>query len=200
MRRVTELEQLSGTRDARLVQKLARRVEPTFGFVIYGVLYFFLSAFGGVAAGLVGGLLCAGLGFGKGSTAQDVIVLVFSLAGWIASWIPFVRWARRKRDNARSLVREGVICDGVVATSKTDRAAQIALKLAMAAAGTGTAVRWERFVFEHRGHKYAGVAPFDTSPAQGAPCHVLFHPLAKYSLAFSPSGRAFVTKTHAARE
>ena len=79
MRCVTDLEQLSGPRDEKIVQRFARRVEPTFGFVAYGVLYLFLSSFGGVAGGLLGGLLCWGLHLGKG-TAQDVIVLVLSLA------------------------------------------------------------------------------------------------------------------------
>jgi len=196
MTRVTDLDRIRGPRDAAVVQLLSRRVEPAFGFIVYGVVYLFLSSFAGLAGGLVGGLLSAGLGFGKGSTLQDVVVLVFSLAAWIAAWIPFVRWARRKRENARSLVREGILCDAVVATSTTDRAAQLAMKLAMAMAGAGTNVTWDRVVFEHDGKKYAGVAPFDRRPEQGAPCHVLFHPLAKFSLAFSPSGRAFTTKVH----
>jgi hypothetical protein len=200
MLRVTDLDRVRGTRDAAVVKLLSRRVEPTFGFVIYGVIYLFLSSFAAVAGGLLGALVCAGLGMTKDTTPFDVIVFVLSIGVWAVSWWPYVRWVRRKRDNARSLVREGVLCDAIVATSKTDRAAQLAMKLAMGLAGTGTTVRWERVVFEHRGHKYAGVAPFDSSPGQGAACHVLFHPLAKYSLAFSPSGRAFVTKTHAARE
>ncbi|HEY6036474.1 MAG TPA: hypothetical protein VIV58_19485 [Kofleriaceae bacterium] len=193
---MTDLDRVVGPRDAAVVQLLSRRVEPTFGFVVYGVVYLFLSSFAGVAGGLVAALLSAGLGFGKGSTLQDVIVLVCSLAAWIAAWIPFARWVRRKRDNARSLVREGILCDAVVATSKTDRAAQLAVKLAMGMAGGATNVTWDRVVFEYRGTNYAGVAPFDRRPEQGAPCHVLFHPLAKFSLAFSPGGRAFVTKVH----
>jgi len=197
---VTDLERVQGTRDAAVVKLLSRRVEPTYGFVIYGVFYLFFSSFAAVAGGLLGSLLCAGLGLAKDTTPFDAIVFVLTLAVWAVSWWPFVRWVRGKRDNARSLVREGFLCDAVVATSATDRAAQLAMKLAMGLAGTGTAVRWERVVFEHRGKRYAGVAPFDTSPGQGAACHVLFHPLAKYSLAFSPSGRAFVTKTHATRE
>jgi hypothetical protein len=199
MRAVTDLEQLSGPRDEKIVQRFARRVEPTFGFVAYGVLYLFLSSFGALAGGLVGGLVCWGLHLGKG-IAQDVTVYVLTFAGWIAGWIPFARWARRKRDNARSLVREGVVCDAIVRTSKTDRAAQLALKLAMGLAGSAPNVTWERVVFEHGGKHYAGVAPFDSRPQQGAACHVLFHPLAKFALAFSPSGRAFVTKAHPTRE
>lgn len=185
---------MKGPRDAGVVQLLARRVEPAIGFVVYGVVYLFLSSFAGVAGGLVAGLATAG--FAKGTTLQDVIVVVVSLAAWIAAWIPFVRWARRKRENARSLVREGILCDAVVATSKTDRAAQLAVNLAMGMAGGATNVTWDRVVFEYGGSKYAGVAPFDRRPEQGAPCHVLFHPLAKFSLAFSPAGRAFVTKVH----
>ena len=192
---MTDLERVQGPRDAAVVKLLSHRVEPTYGFVIYGVIYFFLSSFGAVAGGLIGGFLGAAVA-GKGSTMQDALVAVLTIAGWLASWIPFVRWARHKRDNARSLVREGVLCTGIVATSKTDRVAQVALKLAMSAAGSAPNVTWDRVVFEHRGKKYAGVAPFETRPEQGAPCHVLFHPLAKFSLAFSPAGRAFVTKTH----
>jgi hypothetical protein len=194
---VTDLERIRGTRDAAVVKRLSHRVEPTYGFILYGILYFFLSSLGATAGGLLGALLANLIGLGKQSIAFSLIMLGFSLAIWALAWWPFIAWVRRKRSNARSLVREGELCDATVATSKTDRAAQIALKLAMGLAGSAPNVHWERVVFEYRGKKYAGVAPFDSHPEQGAACHVLFHPLAKFSLAFSPAGRAFVTKTHA---
>ena len=178
------------------MKKFSRRVEPTYGFVIYGVVWFFLSSFAGVAGGLVGGLICKGLGLTNESTANGAIVFVLAIAAWALAWIPFVRWARRKRSNARSLVREGVLCEAKVATTTGDRATEIAARLAMRLAGSTPGVTWERVVFEHRGIHYAGVAPFDDHPAQGTGCHVLFHPLAKFALAFSPSGHAFATKTH----
>lgn len=193
---MTDLERFQGARDDALVKTFSRRVEPTYGFVIYGVVWFFLSSFAGVAGGLLGGLICKGLGLTNESTANGVIVFALAIVAWAAAWIPFVRWARRKRSNARSLVREGVLCDAKVATSTTDRAAQIAVRLAMAAAGSAPGVTWERVVFDYKGKPHAAVAPFNSRPAQGAPCHVLFHPLAKYALAFSPEGRAFATKAH----
>ena len=70
---VTDLDRIRGPRDAAVVRLLSRRVEPAFGFIVYGVVYLFLSSFAGLASALVGGLLSAGLGFGKGSTVQDVI-------------------------------------------------------------------------------------------------------------------------------
>src|SRR3569623_783477 len=68
---VTDLDRIRGPRDAAVVQLLSRRVEPAFGFFVYGGVYLFLSSFAGLAGGLVGGLLTAGLGF-KGTTFQDV--------------------------------------------------------------------------------------------------------------------------------
>lgn len=193
---MTDLERFQGARDEALVKKFSRRVEPTYGFIIYGVVYFFLSSFVGVAGGLLGGLICRGLGLTNESTANTVIVLILSLGAWALAWIPFVRWVQRKRSNARSLVREGFLCDAKVATTTGDRATELAVKLAMSLAGSAPGVTWERVVFEHRGKAYAGVAPFTGRAAPGTPCHVLFHPLAKYALAFAPSGAAFVTKAH----
>src|SRR5690349_14918701 len=79
------------------VRHYVRRIEPWYGFALYGVLWFFV-AFVAFAIGtlpsfaLVGALglaktslLAKGLGFGLGALA------------FVAAWIPFVRWCVRKR-------------------------------------------------------------------------------------------------------
>ncbi|MEO8846304.1 MAG: hypothetical protein ABI591_26800, partial [Kofleriaceae bacterium] len=129
--------------------------------------------------------------------AMQVVMWSLLIAGWALGWWPFVWWARRKRRRAREVIRDGAMCAAVVATSKTDRMAQVAARVAMAATGQSMGgVHWERVEFDHDGIGYAGVAPFDRRPPNGTPTQVLFKPGAKYALAFSPSGHAFVTKAH----
>lgn len=194
---VTDLERLTHTaRDSATIDAFARQIEPTLGFVVYGVVWLFLSSLPATFA-LIGGALLGAAVFGERSAGVDVLGFAVGMAGWALAWWPFVVWARRKRARARALARDGIVCDAVVATGTTDRAAQTVARVAMAAAGGATRVHWERLEFEHGGVGYTCVAPFLPRPSNGARAHVLFAPGAKYALAFSPDGSAYVTRVHA---
>jgi hypothetical protein len=194
---VTDLERFQAGRDDALIRKFSHRIEPTWGFIAYGVLWLCVSGLPAVVLPLGAALVMKSLGFSNDGVVATVAIWILLVVGWAIGWWPFVWWARRKRRRAREVIRDGALCTAVVATSTTDRLAQIAARLAMAAAGQSmSGAHWERVEFEHEGIRYAGVAPFDSRPSNGTPSHVLFKPGAKYALAFSPSGHAFVTKVH----
>ncbi len=196
---MSDLTELRAGRSDATVQQLAKRIEPTIGFVVYGIVVLFVSSFPAVVGGVLGAMGMHFIGFAKEAAATQIVAFALSIACWIAAWIPYVRWARRRRRAARTIVRDGVLCDAIVATSPTDQLAQLAVRVAINAAGSaGVAQTWDRVVFAHAGQTYAAVAPFDRAPEQGAITTVLFAPAAPYALAFSPSGRAFVVKPHPA--
>jgi hypothetical protein len=181
---VTDLELVHADRD-RAADIMARRIEPTFGFVAYGVLWLFIGSIPATALAIAAALGAVAL-FGKGSTAVDVISTIAGLAGLVLAWWPFARWARRKRERARRVVRDGVLCEARVATGTADELASLAVQTAV-----GGGVHWERVDFDHAGIAYTGVAPFATSAPPGTVAHVLFAPAATYAIAFSPTGHAY---------
>ena len=191
---MTELEQLRAGRDDVLVERLARRAEPTIGFVIFGFVWLLVGSFAGLAGGFVAAVVMHALGAAANSSATTTVALVATLATWALTWIPWARWAKRKRAAARTLVREGALCDAVAETTAGDRAVQLAAKLALSMSGAATRVTWSRVVFEHAGTRYSGLAPFDGPAADGTRSCVLFHPSTDYALAFSSTGQAIVTK------
>lgn len=194
---MTELDLVRDQRSDETVELLAKRIEPTIGFVVYGVVFFFVSSFPALFGGVIGALVMHAIGFAQEAVATQVVALVMSIVFWVIAWIPYVRWARRRRAAARTIVRTGALCDAIVATSTTDRIAQLAVRVAINAAGSaGLTQTWERVVFAHAGLEYAGVAPFDKQPEAGTQTSVLFSPTARYALAFAPSGKAFVIKVH----
>lgn len=194
---MTELDLVRDTRSEETIELLAKRIEPTIGFVVYGVVFFFVSSFPALFGGVIGALVMHAIGFAKEAVTTQVVAFVMSIVFWGGSWIPYVRWARRKRDAARTIVRDGLLCDAIVATSTTDQIAQLAVRAAINHAGSAAlAQKWQRVVFAHSGLEYVGVAPFDTQPEPGTPTNVLFSPTAPYALAFAPSGKAFVIKVH----
>ncbi|CAN5595170.1 hypothetical protein BH11MYX1_BH11MYX1_39380 [soil metagenome] len=194
---MSELELVRGQRSDETVQLLAKRIEPTIRFVVYGVVVFFVSSFPALFGGVVASLVMHAVGFAKEAVTTQVVAFIMSIVCWVSAWIPYLRWARRKRASARTIVRTGVLCDATVAASTSDLTAQLAVRVAINAAGSaGVAQTWERVVFEHAGLEYAGVAPFDQEPEQGTRTSVLFSPEAPYALAFSPTGNAFVVNVH----
>ena len=194
---MSELDLMRGTRSDETVELLAKRIEPTISFVVYGVVVFFVSSFPALFGGVIASLIMHAVGFAKEAVATQVVAFVMSIVFWVIAWIPYVRWARRKRAAARSIIRTGVLCEATVETSTSDRLAPLAVRAAINAAGSaGLAQRWDRVVFEHAGVAYAGVAPFDHEPEQGTQTPVLFAPEAPAALAFSPIGKAFVVNVH----
>ncbi len=194
---MTELDLVRGERSDETVELMTRRIEPTIGFVVYGVVCFFVSSFPALFGGVIAALVMHAVGFAKEDMATQVVALVMSIVFWVLAWIPYVRWVKRKRAAARAIVRTGVLVGATVATSSNDRIAQLSVRTAINAAGSaGVAQTWERVELASTGLGYATVAPFDARPQPGAATQVLFAPMAPYALAFSPAGRAFVVQVH----
>jgi hypothetical protein len=195
---MTDLERIRAGRTDDVERTLARRIEPTAGFVAYGVLWLIVASIPLVAA-MIGGAFVGALLFGGDSSGQTGLIILASGIGLALGYWPFVRWARRKRARARRVVREGVLCDAVVATRTTDRAVQSVARFALAAGGgSAGGAHWERVEFEHAGVRYSSFAPFGGRSGPGTPAQVLFAPDAPYGLAFSPSGHAFATRVRRA--
>ena len=197
MKRGSDLELLDvpTPRPADLVGPYARRLEPAFGFVAYGALWIF--GLGDIA--FIGGLM-AGLGLGAAHVvSREVGTLIGLVLGVVLLGLvvwAFVRWAKRKRRRSRVLIEHGVFAEGPVLELASDRAAQLAARLAFAAAGQRLAVSWYRVQLERDGHRYHVLAPFTLRPEPGARRRVLFHPEARYAFAFDPGGKAIVCALH----
>jgi hypothetical protein len=99
-------------RSDELCAEMGRILEPTWGFVIYGILWVFV----GIGLGVVPALaftvvvrLIAANGFDSPAVLLTLVALM--IGGEIASWWLFFRWAARRRRRAAELVRDGVFVD-----------------------------------------------------------------------------------------
>jgi hypothetical protein len=120
MSQPSELDELRAAaipRDEALCRRLAARLEPAWGFIVYAVLWFFV---GGTLAFIpvVGFMVAvsatmtqpqreAASWVGVGFTA----VLLLSELG---VWLLFARWARGRRRRAAGLFREGQFVEATV--------------------------------------------------------------------------------------
>jgi len=196
---MTDLERFEQSAVPRndLVRKYAGRIEPNWGFVLYGILYAFVSMAAMLLGMLLGIAIGKGVGLADGSTGLAVLAFGLAAPATVLSWWPFFRWARRKRGHASGLVREGTLIQGKVATRTSDRVARAAIKLAARLGGGHMGnVKWCRVEFEVDGTQQALLCPFVKHPEQGALATVLYHPDSKYAFGFDESGRAYVSGLH----
>jgi hypothetical protein len=113
-----EFERLHGQpppRDAAACGELARRIEPAGGFVIYGILWFFV---GGAGLAFVPALLflfVAQATMPADARAKSVLLLVVFallwLAGEVVTWWLFARFVRGRRRRAAELFSDGIFVD-----------------------------------------------------------------------------------------
>jgi hypothetical protein len=190
-----ELLDVPVPRPAEIAQRYARKLEPAAGFIAYGVLW--ILGLGDLA--LTAGLM-AGIGLGVAHVvSKDVgvaigLVLGFGLFALVV--FAFVKWVIRKRRRARVLIEHGVFAEGPVVDKASDKAAQLAARLAFAATGQALAMTWYRVELTRDGHRYHVLAPFTLKPEPGATRRVLFHPDARYAFAFDASGKAIPCRLH----
>jgi hypothetical protein len=165
---MTDLDAMSEAtvpRPDRLAQRFARRLEPTWGFVLYGILY------AALVANVVGTIplifVVSSAWPADPSDAAMLATLGWYVVSQIPMWWLFRRWVRTRRSGPVMLVREGQLLDGTV----------IAHPMSQTMVGCAISV----------GDGVIGVPvklPGDT------PCKVLYHPGAKYAFVFGPDGRA----------
>jgi len=171
---MTDLEVITQTpapRPARLVKRFAHRIDPLWGFVLYGILYFV------VVANTVGVLPLAVLvnvyPHGEAAGWLPYAWLAWYLVVQVPVWWWFVAWKARRCAGAIALVR-----DGELVTASVSRPV-----------GMGSS-RMETIAF--RGYELS--PPIDFGDAQQ--CKVLFLAGARYVFVFAPDGSAMACGIH----
>ncbi|MBK6918205.1 MAG: hypothetical protein IPH07_12455 [Deltaproteobacteria bacterium] len=110
---MSELEELRATpvpRPTALCRRLARRVDSTWGFIAYGLVWFCCTC-GFATLGLLVGVTITG---GEQGPVARAVVMVLWVGGFVGGWVPFVVWVRRRRAGAARLFREGSFVDAHV--------------------------------------------------------------------------------------
>jgi hypothetical protein len=113
LRCMTELDELRASpvpRPAALCRRFAGRIDSIWGFILYGILWF-CCACGIATLGLLVGVTVVG----HVPEPLGIAVVVLCWVGsFVGSWVPFVRWVRRRRGAAERLFREGAFVDARV--------------------------------------------------------------------------------------
>lgn len=175
---MSDYETLSGEpvpRSEPLCRRYARRLESPWGFVAYGVLWFF------VACGLATLALFAGIALAGDHAGRVAMGLV--IAGWVGgfvfAWVLFALWVRSRMRPARRLMREGTFVAGAV--TRVDR-------LSM----RGAPFSVVKIAFVHDGRDViasVSVGGHPTGVAPGAIVPVLYLPGYRYCAAFAVDGQ-----------
>jgi hypothetical protein len=197
MAELVEFTESTLPRPEPFVRHYVRRIEPWYGFVIYGVLWWFV-AFTAFAIGVLPGFLLAGaLGIAKTSLLAKVVGIGGGVLAFGAAWIPFVRWCKRRRARVAPLVRDGTLYDGRVFDRMSGSGGQVAKRVAADFAMSQIGAKYYRVAFERAGmqHMLQVPAPSGT-PSPGTPLPVLFHPSSPYAFVFD-GGKAHVAKVSA---
>lgn len=110
---MSELDELRATpvpRPTALCRRLARRVDSTWGFIAYGLVWFCCTC----AFATLGLLIGVTLTGGEQGPIGSAVVIVLWVGGFVGGWVPFVLWVRRRRTGAARLFREGTFVDAQV--------------------------------------------------------------------------------------
>ncbi|HWB78341.1 MAG TPA: hypothetical protein VG755_25420 [Nannocystaceae bacterium] len=110
---MTDLELLQCTpvpRPSDLCRRYARKIDSIFGFIAYGLLWFFVSCLF-ATAGLFLGIAIVGDG---PSVVGMVFVAAMWITGFVGAWVLFALWVRRRIGPARRLFRDGTFAEATV--------------------------------------------------------------------------------------
>ncbi len=170
-----DLRAAPSPRPEHLQAQVARRIDGTTGFLLFGVLYFMLVANTLTLGATIGMIqlqlhvLPAWQGGSFAAAMVAVVVIVF-----LASWIPFVLWMRRRRRPGRELARDGMIVEGAVAHwSMNSKNQHVTIQLPNGVRISNLMNAW--------------VSP--SSHPVGTPVLALFAPDNRYALYFTPAGK-----------
>jgi len=112
---MTDLEQLRNApvpRPAAMCRRHARRIDSNFGFIAYGLLWFFVAN-GLATAALFLGIWIVGP---KPGPVGFTFVMTLWAGAFIGAWVMFGLWVRRRRGPATRLFRDGTVVDATVQT------------------------------------------------------------------------------------
>lgn len=182
---MTDFEKVQTTQTPRpddLCWRLARRLAPAWGFAMYGVLYLVTVANAGAAAAgfCCGYLLSLVLHVKPWPDWAVALTLTIAALGFAVSWLPFRAWVRRRRGEFRELIRRGTLVDGQVVQALT-----LTLQ--------GAPITRGKISFTEEGRAITVTTSFGAfldSFVVGATQPVLYHPGARFAVAFPLAGRA----------
>jgi len=172
-------------RDPRFCSVMTGHFSPWYGFLGFGVLWFFIA--GGITgvALLLEVLLLSGVISTRPFPAWIGWLLTLgSLVTFILAWWPFARFVRRHRGQARRLFRDGQVLAGTFEPPDLVSAGAV-FNLSARTRGTRAKIR---FVVEDASHtaELFSTRPLDVSPT--TPCSVLFEPGCPYVAVYPREG------------
>lgn len=131
---MTDLELLQRTpvpRPADLCRRYARKIDSIFGFIVYGLLWVFVSN----VAALLGLLLGAAIVGDQPGVVGQTVVTGLGIGGFVGAWVLFALWVRRRIGPARRLIRDGSFADAQVVAVQHKRIRGAPFTLATLALG-----------------------------------------------------------------
>ena len=183
-------------RPPEVCKRYVRRVEPLWGFVVYGVLWYFV-AFVAFAIGIIPGFAFGNAVGAKGALWVQILGFVGGGIAFVLAWIPYVRWAKRKRARTLPLIRDGVLLEGSVFNNMSGPGLAAAGRVVTDFAVGQLGVKFYRVTVEHNGMPHMLHVPnpgFGERPAPGTTLPVLFHPGVAHALVFDQRGKANVAR------
>jgi hypothetical protein len=179
---MTDLESIRAAavpRDRALCGRMAARIDPAWGFVAYGLLYFFVATAVSMAAFLWLLWTASSMGLPRAPWVATASLVVYTLL-YVACWLPFAVWVSRRRGAARRLFRQGTLFEAVIT-----RVDLIVVR--------GAPLTRASLAFDVSGVTRSAVASVGGHSPElvpGAKLPVLHVPDYGYCVAFAPSGVA----------
>ena len=110
---MSDLETFRSTptpRPVAMCRRYARRIDSIFGFILYGLLWFFVAAVAIPAASFLGTWI---VGPQPGPVGVTIVMFMWGSA-FVGGWVLFGLWVRRRLGRATRLFRDGTIVDATV--------------------------------------------------------------------------------------
>jgi hypothetical protein len=178
-------------RPDELCARYAGKASPWYGFVLYGVLYFFLAFIVG-ALGMLPGVMLGVAAGAQGALWVLILAYIGGIAAFAASWVPFARWVKRRRASTSPLIRGGEVIEGRVFDRMSGPALEVIVRLLLDFAKSRMGYRIYRIELSHAGKRVFAYVPRPTfgAPKAGTPVNVLFYPASPFAFVFDKNGKA----------
>ena len=167
------------------LRRLVRRASPVLGFVVYGILYAVAVVNTAVLVTILGLVALLGTWFDP-PWPMWIQALVLTAVGvvFVASWLPFRAWVRRRRAAIVELLRAGELRPARVLEVRRMRVRSAPVTYAtIELVGEGVSPRFA-----------VSFAGYSDEFVEGSTQPVLHHPTTGFALAFPLAGRAVVAR------
>ncbi len=168
-------------RDDATARRVAARISPASGFVLYGVVYFLIGA-GSI---YVFALFLAVLGFAHLLDQVPIpswalaVSAVAAGAPFALSWWPYLSWVKHRRADGRILGREGTLGEAAVVRCRRRRIQGWPFTIATIELRTPSGPCWAEL----------SIGGHPDELCEGARLTVLTHPMVRHCGAFAINGR-----------